>query len=214
MSDPYKVLGIGRNASDDEVKKAYRDMARKYHPDKNPGNEAAEDMFKIVQEAYNDIMNERKNGGPGFSGAGFNNAYTGGFEQNENAGQAYYGQAENAPRYQAASNYINNGYYREAFNTLMGVKERDSMWYYLSALANAGLGNNYQAVEQARTAVRMEPDNAMYQELLSRLSYGGNSYFFRQQGMTGGGFSGDDYCARLCALNICINLCCDVSCCC
>lgn len=214
MSDPYKVLGIGRNASDDEVKKAYRDMARKYHPDKNPGNEAAEDMFKIVQEAYNDIMNERKNGGSGFSGAGFNNAYTGGFGQNESTGHAYYGPAENAPRYQAASNYINNGYYREAFNTLMGVKERDSMWYYLSALANAGLGNNYQAMEQARTAVRMEPDNAMYQELLSRLSYGGSSYFSRQQGMTGGGFAGDDYCARLCALNICLNLCCDVSCCC
>ena len=63
MNDPYRVLGIERSASDDEVKKAYRQMARKYHPDKNPGNKAAEDMFKVVQEAYTQIMDERRNGG-------------------------------------------------------------------------------------------------------------------------------------------------------
>ena len=63
MTDPYQILGVTPNASDDEVKKAYRNLCRKYHPDKNPGNQAAEDMFKIVQEAYETIMDQRRNGG-------------------------------------------------------------------------------------------------------------------------------------------------------
>ena len=64
MSDPYKVLGISRDATDDEVKKAYREKSRKYHPDanvNNPNKDKAEEMFKLVQQAYDQIMNERKN---------------------------------------------------------------------------------------------------------------------------------------------------------
>ena len=63
MSDPYKVLGIDRNATDDEVKTAYRKLSRKYHPDanvNNPNKDKAEEMFKLVQQAYDQIMNERK----------------------------------------------------------------------------------------------------------------------------------------------------------
>ena len=65
MSDPYKVLGISRDATDDEVKKAYRELSRKYHPDanvNNPNKDKAEEMFKLVQQAYDQIMDERKNG--------------------------------------------------------------------------------------------------------------------------------------------------------
>ena len=65
MSDPYKVLGIDRSATDDEVKKAYREKSRKYHPDaniNNPNKDKAEEMFKLVQQAYDQIMNERKYG--------------------------------------------------------------------------------------------------------------------------------------------------------
>ena len=212
MGDPYKVLGIIRSASDDEVKKAYREMCRKYHPDRNPGNEAAEEMFKIVQDAYRQIMEERKKGGSSPAGS-YGYDYTAGSGQG-NGGQSYTGPAENATKYQAASNYINNGYYSEAINVLMNVSNRDSMWYYLSALANAGLGNNYMSVQQARTAVQMEPGNAVYQQLLARLSGIGTQYYSRQQGIYGGRMTEGDYCASLCALNICLNLCCDVSCCC
>ena len=65
MSDPYKVLGISRDATDDEVKQAYRKLSRKYHPDaniNNPNKDKAEEMFKLVGQAYNQIMDERKNG--------------------------------------------------------------------------------------------------------------------------------------------------------
>lgn len=211
MSDPYKVLGIDRSASDDEVKKAYRDLARKYHPDKNPGNQAAEDMFKIVQEAYTQVMDERKNGGRTDSGNG-SSGYSGSYGGSQ--GQAYYGPAENAARYQAAVNYINNGYFREAVNVLMNVTERDAMWYYLSALSNAGLGNNYMAMQQARTAAEMEPDNAMYQELLRRMAGGGIRYSARHQAMNEGSMVDGDFCTRLCAFNLCLNLCCDAMICC
>ncbi len=57
--DYYKTLGIGRTASQDDVRKAYRKLARKYHPDLNPGDKSAEERFKQVQEAY-DVLNDPK----------------------------------------------------------------------------------------------------------------------------------------------------------
>ena len=72
MQDPYKVLGVSRDASDEEVKKAYRRLSRKYHPDaniNNPNKDKAEEMFKLVQEAYKQIMDERSGKIPGGSGA-------------------------------------------------------------------------------------------------------------------------------------------------
>src|SRR6185436_10534916 len=57
IKDYYAVLGVKRGASDDEIKKAYRKLARKFHPDLNPGDKAAEDQFKQLQEAYDVLSN-------------------------------------------------------------------------------------------------------------------------------------------------------------
>ena len=77
MTDPYWVLGVTRDASDEEIKKAYRALSRKYHPDaniNNPNKAAAEEKFKEIQAAYNRIMDERQNGGPSFQNYN-NNSY-------------------------------------------------------------------------------------------------------------------------------------------
>ena len=70
MRDPYDVLGVPRNASDDEIKKAYRTLSRKYHPDaniNNPNKAQAEEKFKEVQEAYDVLQNGKTGYGPGSS---------------------------------------------------------------------------------------------------------------------------------------------------
>ena len=77
MTDPYSVLGVNRNAPDDEIKKAYRSLSRKYHPDaniNNPHKDEAEAKFKEVQQAYQQIMDERERG---YTAGGQSGPYTG-----------------------------------------------------------------------------------------------------------------------------------------
>lgn len=201
MFDPYSVLGIPRNASDEEIKKAYRKLSRKYHPDaniNNPDKAQAEEKFKEVQQAYEQIMKEREYGSSG----GYH-AYGGFGGQSQSSYQD-----EEAPRRQAASNYIQNGHYREAMNVLSSLQQRNGQWYYLSAAANMGLGNNVSALEDARAAVNLEPDNMQYRMLLQRLEGGGAWYQEQQNPFGGMPTAGSDYCMKLCLANMMCSLCC------
>ncbi len=210
--DPYKVLGVSYNASDDEIKKAYRSLSRKYHPDANVGNpnqKEYEEKFKEVQQAYNMIMDQRQGkgqpqqsgsddfwgfGGQGFGGQGF------GQRQTETKDDQYL---------RSAANYIQNGYYREGLNVLEQVQDRRGQWYYYSAFANYKVGNNAIAIDHARTACAFEPDNFYYANLLQRLQ-GGETRYQQRSAQYGGNpsMAGSNYCGQICGTCLVLNLCC------
>ena len=204
MFDPYSVLGVSRDASDEEIKKAYRKLSRKYHPDaniNNPNKAQAEEKFKEVQQAYQQIMKEKE-----YGTSGNYNSYDGFGGFGGQSRRTY--QDEEAIRRQAAANYIQSRHFQEAMNVLSSLSQRNGQWYYLSAMANMGLGNNVNAMNDARTAVNMEPDNMQYRMLLQRLE-GGGSWYQEQQNPFGGMPRGTgNICMNLCLAQAACNCCC------
>ena len=233
IADPYAVLGISGDASEEEIKKAYRTLSRRYHPDENvgrPDQEQLEEKFKQVQSAYQQIMKERTEGYGGFGGGSYGSSYGssygrsygssyqrssssyaqggyGGFGSYQNASGTGY---EDIPELRAAGNFIRSGYYREARTTLDRMEQgaRGARWYYYSACANYGLGSSIQALEHARRAAAMEPDNPEYQLLVRKLESGSVWDTQRQAGYGFPSATGGDTCVRICLLNLACNVCC------
>lgn len=207
IDDPYKILGVSPNASDEEIKRAYRSLAKKYHPDLNPGDEAAAKKMQQINAAYEQIKNPEKaqqtSGGYGSYGGytgydPFGGAWQQSYRQNRNSGDQYQ---------QAAYRYIQYRRYQEALNVLDNATERNARWYYLSALAHNGLGNQVTALEHIRKAVSMEPDNQTYLYTLNRMEQGGEAY--TQQAGSFRGFSfGGSPCSGLCFCYLLQLLCC------
>lgn len=235
MYDPYSVLGVGRNASEEEIKKAYKALSRKYHPDaniNNPNKAQAEEKFKEIQNAYQQIMKERTsgygNGQGGYAGSGYGGGSAGagrggfggqgpfgGFGYGPFGGFGGFGQGQNTGyeennSIRAAGNYIRSGYYREARTSLDGVAERDrnGRWYYYSAIAHSGLGNNVAALEHARRAAALEPNNMDYRSLVQQFESGGSWYEQRQAAYGYPTFGGGNLCMKICIANMICNMCC------
>ena len=189
IDDPYKVLGVSPDATDDEIKQAYRRLAKKYHPDRNPGDEEAAKMMQKINAAYEQIKNpdayKRTNQGGygGYGGYGY-----GGY--NQQTGDEQY--------HQAAYQYIRFGRFQEALNVLQNAKQKNAQWYYLSALANDGIGNQVTALEHIRRAVSMDPGNPTYLHTLEMIENGGAAY--RQQA---GSFRGINLRGGLWSLCLC-----------
>ena len=217
MRDPYQVLGISRGASDEEIKKAYRNLSRKYHPDanvNNPNKDQAEERFKEVQQAYDQIMKEKQQGSSFGGYSSYGNTGTGGASYGDFGGfGGFYGNAgayrEENSRLQAAANYIRNGYYREAMNVLNDIpfSERNGRWYYYSAVTNQGLGNTATALEHIRRAVELEPSNIQYRQFQQNLEYGGTWYTSMGSSYESP-YSGSEWCLRMILLNLFCNFCC------
>ena len=230
MTDPYSVLGVPRSASDEEIKKAYRTLSRKYHPDaniNNPNKDRAEEMFKQVQQAYSQIMKEREAGygydgdrqngqqgnpygdygtfwGFGPFGFGYSTGGSGGYAGREEP----FGDDETSRYLKAAYNYIRSGSYQEALNLLNSMQDRDARWYYYSAQANSAVGNTATALEHAKHAVELNPDNQVYQMLYNQLRSGGQWYSDRGTAYGRASAGSGDLCIKLCMLNACCNLAC------
>ncbi len=194
--NPYDILGVSPSATDEEIKKAYRTLSRKYHPDANvgkPGEKAAEEKFKQIQQAYTQIMKEREQG-----------YRTYGYQSNNQTA----GGDSDTVEMQAVANFINSRRFREALNVLEGIRNRNAQWYYFSAIANAGLGNQINAREMARRAMEMEPNNAQYQMLWQQLESGRQWYGNMAGGYGRPEMSLDNICCQILALNMMCGCCC------
>ena len=206
IEDPYKVLEVSPDASDEEIKRAYRRLAKKYHPDLNPGDAVAAKKMQQVNAAYEQIKNPEKAQQAGPGGYGGYTRYDpfggfGGYQQRSYGG-------ENREAYQqAAYNYIRFGRYQEALNALANAAQRDAHWYYLSALANDGLGNQVTALEHIKRAVSMDPGNQLYMDTLSQIEYGGAAYR-RQAGSFRGFQMRGDPCTNMCLCYLAQLFCC------
>ncbi|MBQ3259064.1 MAG: J domain-containing protein [Clostridia bacterium] len=190
MQNPYEVLGIQPTATDDEVKAAYRELAKKYHPDNyenNPLSDLAEEKMQEINEAYDAIIRMRRQGG---SAKGQSGHHTGG-----------------TSRYTDIRNLIRTGRTIDAEALLDGIPapSRDAEWYFLKGSVLYKKGWLEEAYSHISTAARMDPTNAEYQQAMNRLEMQRRTGGYRVSPMSQGGCSACDVCNGL----ICADCCCE-----
>ena len=192
MNDPYQTLGVSENASDEEIKKAYRDLARKYHPDNyhdNPLADLAQEKMKEINAAYEEI-NRRRSGGNRTSGGSY-----GGYQQQY--GQ-YQGRSSSSVLQQVRI-AIQTGDLSRAEALLANYSDHNAEWNFLRGAVCYRRGWMDEAKRYYQTACQMEPGNPEYRQALEFMEKGTQSAY-----RPGGQPFGTDICAG----NPCIPLCC------
>ncbi len=189
MTDPYKVLGIDPKASDEEVKKAYRELAKKYHPDNyvnNPLSDLAAEKMKEINEAYDKIVNDRKNG------------YSGSYSSTSSSESSGFSKARE---------YIFKGDYTNAENILNSapLQSRNAEWNYLKGCIAMKRQYYTQAHSYLQKACTMEPNNAEYRSVYNQLLNTQGTYGGFNTNRTGGDCSSCNLCTGL----ICADCCCE-----
>ncbi|MCI8698072.1 MAG: DnaJ domain-containing protein [Oscillospiraceae bacterium] len=198
MRDPYEVLGVSPDSSDDEVKRAYRDLARKYHPDNyqnNPLADLAEEKMKEINQAYDAITRARSGGGASYGGSasqsqsGYGYGYGGGYQQRSqgSSGQVFY-----RARQAVSSNDLDG-----AEQLLQGA-DRNGEWYFLMGSIAYRRGWLDEARQNYQIAVQMDPGNMEYRQALGMMQRGGYGY---QPDMVGGQCDGMDCCTAMMCMN-------------
>ncbi|XOQ44398.1 MAG: DnaJ domain-containing protein [Clostridium sp.] len=203
MSDPYKVLGVSPNATDDEIKAAYRELAKKYHPDHYAGSplaDLASEKMKEINEAYDQIVAERrqrKNAAQGSSYTGYS-----GYGGYSGVGTGFYD----------VRRLINAGRIADAEQILDGVplENRNAEWYFLKGTVLYRRGWLDEAYNDFARACQMDPNNAEYRAAFNQVTNQRNGMFggYNPNVPQYGGIGGCDLCTSLCLAD----LCCDCFC--
>jgi molecular chaperone DnaJ len=196
MNDPYSVLGVSQNASDEEIKKAYRELVHKYHPDNyhnNPLADLAQEKMKEINEAYDSIT--KNHGGGGNNNGSYN---TGSTYTRPTGGSAEFNQVRAA---------INAGNLDLAEQLLNASSNRNAEWNFLMGSLYYRKGWLDEARKYFQNAVNMEPSNQEYSQALNYMSRGGQAYnpYGFNTTTTGGGCNACDICTAMMCADVCCN---------
>ena len=192
MTDPYRVLGVEPTASDDEIKRAYRELARKYHPDNyqnNPLADLAEEKMKEINEAYDQITKQRAGGGGHTASNSGYKSQQSSYQQQSYSGGSVYRQARQA---------INLGDLGRAEQLLRTAPAQNGEWHFLMGSIAYRKGWLDEAMQHYQMACRMDPTNGEYRQALAMMQNGGQAY--RPYGY-GGGMDACDCCTSMMCLN-------------
>ncbi len=210
MKDPYEVLGLKPDATDEEIKAAYHELVKKYHPDKyqdNPLAELAGEKLREVNEAYDVLMKQGvTTGGANYgnttygtgsynSGSYSSGGYNNGSYSNYGSGTQYssYNSAKYDQDYYQIRNALNKGELYKADQLLINHATRDAEWYYLSGILAYRRGYVDDALTNIRQAMSMAPNVREYREMYQRLTGSGTLY---QATSNNKGYSNTDMCAQ------------------
>ena len=201
MNDPYQILCVSENASDEEIKKAYRELARKYHPDNyhdNPLADLAQEKMKEINAAYEQITKERSSGrraGGGSSSYGGGASYGGyGGYQGYGGSRSYSGQSSVLQQARIA---IQTGNISRAEALLDNYSDHNAEWNFLKGAVCYRRGWLDEALRYYRAAVKLDPGNAEYRQALEYM-----------EGTEDTSYSPTGSFGTLCSGNPCLSLCC------
>ncbi len=218
ITDPYRVLGVSPTASNEEISKAYRKLAKKYHPDLNHGDPEAAKKMSEINAAYEQIKSGnayRTSSGGDYSGQSqYGNQGAGeegydpfgGFGPFGNFGSFGNQRAEN-PQFEPVIAYLRAGYYQEALYALSAITERSAPWFYYSAIAHASIGNIILALDHSKTAIQMEPNNLEYRRLYNIIQNSGRVYQQQSESFGMPTVTLNQICLGLCLTNLCCMFC-------
>lgn len=187
LMNPYEVLGVKEGASEEEIKAAYKELVKKYHPDKyvnNPLADLAEQKLQEVNEAYDMLM---KNGTAGGS----------------------YGSGATSADFMQIRRSIDQGQLDNAEAALNGISTRNAEWFFLKGVIASRKGWYDEAVSNLQTACNMDPQNQEYQRHYASLANRGNMFRNQAQGRGYQNTGGDDFCCQALQCYICADCCCD-----
>jgi molecular chaperone DnaJ len=213
LNNPYEVLGIKEGASEEEIKKAYREQVKKYHPDQyhdNPLSELAEEKLKELNEAYDYLMKNAGNRkGAGANSGRNGSTYGGGGSQygggNQNGG--WNSQPDNEFFNQVKRN-INSGNLNQAESMLDGYSNRTAPWYFLKGIIFSRKGWYDEAYNHIQTAVNMDPSNYEYRNALNKMGMQNN--MFRGNAYSRGYNRNTNDLCTMCQCLWCTDCCCEM----